>query len=362
MTAVKKIDKRFILSLILIFLFSLPAFPQVVNDNIQNRITLTLDDAPFRSSTDHSRVEWGCINKALTHKCLIYHNDQWFTIKPQVSGPLYLNVSNQRCRDQHGVQVVMLEGDPCKTDSYQLKKCIPFTDQADFFVTLDSLRIGEEYLINIDGFLGDRCEFDIAFSSDPAGLPIHPPVLKGTSFMGTRKDSLVELRWRVPDSRLSQLKEFTIARKTIRGKRSFMWNKPMVYNAYGAPQKDYTITDTLREKGEYLYNLYARWENGVFLLGSQKITYKDVYHAPVIRSNKRQVEYYLKHDGSVQILVQDASGKALFSTRRMSQRGRNVVTLDFTPYVEKGFSSFKVILRSKTFNDERNITINPAKG
>ena len=129
-------------------------FAQVSNNSIQNRIALRLDAGWYTSSTVSSNVEWDCVNKALTNKCLIYHNDQWFTVKPTGTGPLFLNVSNQVCKNQHGVQMVIIEGDPCKTDLYRLTKCIPFTDQSDFFVRLDSLDPHQEYLINIDGYLG----------------------------------------------------------------------------------------------------------------------------------------------------------------------------------------------------------------
>ena len=59
--------------------FSLTA--QVANNSISNRTELKLDDDWLHSNTANSSVEWRCVNKSLTNKCLVYHNDQWFQIK-----------------------------------------------------------------------------------------------------------------------------------------------------------------------------------------------------------------------------------------------------------------------------------------
>src|SRR5687767_457050 len=123
--------KAFLLSILL--LFAAVAFSHVTNNRIENRISLGLDAEPFTSFTTNSDVQWDCINRALTNTCLVYHNDQWFTITPPTIGPYFINIHNQSCRKLYGVQLVILEGDPCKTDSYQLKQCVPFSDQADFY-------------------------------------------------------------------------------------------------------------------------------------------------------------------------------------------------------------------------------------
>jgi hypothetical protein len=82
---------------------------QVVNDNIGNRSRLILDSASIYSSTDEASVEWQCINKALTNKCLIYHNDQWFTFNVKSEGTYYLNITSQNCRDSRGIQAIVIE-------------------------------------------------------------------------------------------------------------------------------------------------------------------------------------------------------------------------------------------------------------
>ena len=88
---------KYVLAVLLV-LSSFFSNGQVGNNKIENRITLKLDSGWYSSSTSHSTVEWDCINQALANKCLIYHNDQWFTFKPDHPGPLFINVSNQQCK------------------------------------------------------------------------------------------------------------------------------------------------------------------------------------------------------------------------------------------------------------------------
>jgi hypothetical protein len=195
-------EKMLRLAIPLLLSLPLVAFSQVSNNKIQNRIELQLDSGWFTSSTVNADVEWDCINKSLTNKCLIYHNDQWFTIKPSTQGPFFLNVLSQQCKKLYGVQMVVIEGDPCKTTSYKLKKCIPFSDQSDFFVRLDSLIAGREYLINIDGYLGDFCKFSIEFSSTHKGIPVEARNQNAIQLAKTLQDSILHLEWTIPDSLL----------------------------------------------------------------------------------------------------------------------------------------------------------------
>ena len=51
---------------------------QVSNNSIDKRLGLVMDANPIASTAAESSVEWNCINKSLTSKCLVYHNDQWF--------------------------------------------------------------------------------------------------------------------------------------------------------------------------------------------------------------------------------------------------------------------------------------------
>lgn len=146
---------RILLSIVLVAGFN-SIFGQVSNNNIDARIALGIDGEVFTSTTAQSNVEWQCISKSLTNQCLVYHNDQWFSFEAAVNGRYFLNITGQQCRDKKGIQVLLIEGDPCKTQTYRLLKCVSKLPSEDTYVVLDGIRSGISYLINIDGFLGSR--------------------------------------------------------------------------------------------------------------------------------------------------------------------------------------------------------------
>jgi hypothetical protein len=328
------------------FMFFLTShcYCQVSNDGIQNRIALNLDSGGYHSSTKNSGVEWDCINKALTNKCLVYHNDQWFTIKPSGPGPYYLNVSQQHCKKSYGVQLVIIEGDPCQSNSYRLIKCIPFTDQSDFFVRLDSLLSNKEYLVNVDGYLGDFCDFKIAFSLSYQGIPVDALNQHAILLSMTRTDSLVDVRWDFPDTLSFQINQFEVFRKRKNEKRKIA-TLPVVYNAYGVPQKKYCVSDTIRQYGAYAYVVFGKTSAEMLLLAEGKIIWQKNEKNKLPKSTKRQITYYVRKNGLVKIQVLDGvSNKRLFSMNRTSIAGRNILIFDFESFVEKGILSYTVVI------------------
>jgi hypothetical protein len=336
---------------------SASCFAQVSNNSIHNRISLNLDDGWHTSSTTNSNVEWDCINKALTNKCLVYHNDQWFTIKPSGPGPLFLNVSNQVCGKQFGVQMVIIEGDPCKAGSYRLKKCIPFTDQSDFFVKLDSLDASQEYLINIDGYLGDRCKFEIAYSTFSEGIPVDAPNLDNVNFSLLQKDSLVTLQWQTHDSLSFSVSTFHVYRKKKNDRRAIRVTIPMEHNAYGAARKNYQISDTLRQDGEYIYSIYGSRANDRVLLGREKIIYKASVKSPARQSYITPLEYLVDNSGIVSVSVmEEGSGNQLFSGKQKAVQGRNTVLLNLASFVAQGILDYKVIITEGKIRREYSIS------
>jgi hypothetical protein len=280
-----------------------------------------------------------------------------------VKGSYFLNITNQKCKELQGVQVVVIEGDPCVAKTYKLKKCIAFTDQSDFFIKLDSLNSGEVYLVNIDGFLGDQCEFEINFSTASKGIPIEESRLSDIAMNLTETDSVVQIKWSIPDSLQYSIGEFEITRKRKLDKKAVALAKPMIYNAYGEPRKSHALFDTLHQTGEYTYKVYARVDNEIFFLGQKSISYSRLQksHSPVVlKSKKRQIEYYLKKDSYVRITVLDSSGNELFSVNKESVQGRNTVLIDFAPFGAEGIYDFKVMVSNKYIHEEYPIKIEPS--
>ena len=124
------------------------ASAQVANDNMENRRVMRAEETVTSSTTDCT-VQRSCVDERLTGKCIEYHNDQWFEFTPTISGRYFVNIGGQKCRDVRGVQLVVLTGQPCQPATYRVPSCTSLGTQNDVFVTLDSLRIGCPYLLDM---------------------------------------------------------------------------------------------------------------------------------------------------------------------------------------------------------------------
>lgn len=239
--------------------FSAPAQPS--NDNIENRRRLQTEEV-VASTTAGSTVQRSCVDERLTGRCIQYHNDQWFEFTPGSSGRYYINIGGQRCRDVRGVQLVVLSGEPCQPASYRILNCASLGNQDDVFMTLDSLRAGRPYLLNVDGYLHDYCQFSLQVSRQPAGQPVSysPPSPQRVLRTANR---VVELSWTLPDS-LAATPGFRVLRREIGQYHSTELRQlPVRRDTYGRPQAAYTYTDTLRAPGTYAYHvLTTRPETG----------------------------------------------------------------------------------------------------
>ncbi|SFQ56886.1 hypothetical protein [Hymenobacter arizonensis] len=237
------------------------AAAQVANDNIENRRVLRLEEV-VTSSTTGCTVQRGCVDERLTDKCIQYHNDQWFEFRPANTGRYFINIGGQKCRDVRGVQLVVLTGQPCQPATYQVLSCTSLGTQDDVFVTLDSLRAGQPYLLNVDGYLKDFCQFTLQVSGRAMGMPVSyfPP--SPTRVLPTASQ-LIELRWTLPDS-LASTPAFRIMRREVHEYRSTeVQLVPVQRDTYGQAATDYAVTDTLPGPGVYDYQVVtAKGEAG----------------------------------------------------------------------------------------------------
>jgi hypothetical protein len=229
------------------------AVAQVANDDIENRRVVQLEEV-VTSSTTGCTVQRACIDQRLTGKCIEYHNDQWFEFKPAVSGRYFVNVGGQKCRDVRGVQLVVLTGQPCQPATYQVLSCTSLGTQDDVFVTLDSLRAGRPYFLNVDGYLKDFCQFTLQVSGKALGMPVSyfPP--NPTRVLPTASP-VIELRWTLPDS-LAAASACRVMRREVHEYRSTEVRLvPVQRDTYGQAAPEYAVTDTLPKPGIYDYQV-----------------------------------------------------------------------------------------------------------
>ncbi|MET4076404.1 hypothetical protein [Hymenobacter sp. UYCo722] len=231
------------------------ALAQVANDNIENRRMLRAGET-ITSSTAGCTVQRSCVDERLTGKCIEYHNDQWFEFTPKVAGRYFVNIGGQKCRDVRGVQLVVTTGQPCQPATYRVLSCTSLGTQDDVFVTLDSLRAGQPYLLDVDGYLKDFCQFKLQVSDRAVGVPAVPlPATIAGALPGSNR--VVHLEWTLPDS-LAAAARCRVLRRELREFRSSERVRvPVGRNTLGGQPTAYTATDTLPHPGYYLYQIVA---------------------------------------------------------------------------------------------------------
>jgi hypothetical protein len=279
------------------------SFAQVENNNIVNRSSLVLDADYSSSSTNQATVEWSCVNKALTKKCIDYHNDQWFSFSVPQPGKYFLNISAQACRDGRGVQAIVIEGNPCEISTYKILQCIPKISQHDVFIELDSLKPDLQYLVNIDGFLGDYCNFNIQLSSRHSGLSLAFKNLDTLNLSVARSREIVTLNWNTPQAMANEIVSFEIYRSSKGSNRSSYINRvPIALNSVGQAQTQYSLNDTLSAQGTYSYAVLGLFKDGQNQLLDQKVV-SFYSERPAPRTLYVQLNY--KKGTKLQILLLD---------------------------------------------------------
>lgn len=333
-------------TLCLLLLALLPSvYAQGPNDLMINRIILLPDQPPSLSSTANNGVEWDCVSKTLTKTCLVYHNDQWFTFMIDKPGRYFLNAMGQQCRDKLGIQVIVIEGDPCKTQTYKLLQCIPKSPHDDFFVELEGLKPGIPYLVNIDGFLGDFCSFGLQLSTRPYGLPLNLNGIESLEMKSVVKGNVARIHWKISQVEDAELESFQIYRATGRGKATLVEVRPVIRNTIGVVQEDYELIDTLELLQAYRYQIHgidqqgrSRYWNEVVLKGKiPDIPYEPriVYFYPDFRSGDLY-KVTIMDDGSKKIILEYAS--------RFDGSTRNSLAVDLGKPIALGYTNLRILV------------------
>lgn len=326
---------------------------QVTNNNIQNGSRLVLDGAYTESSTDHATVEWDCVNKslkALTNKCLIYHNDQWFTFHVNQSGKYYLNIASLACRDARGIQAIILQGNPCTTKQYQVLKCIPKIEGDDVFIEIDSLLAGNDYFVNIDGFLGDFCKFEVQLSSNPRGFLYTSKSLDTVSLKADVTGKVVDLHWTASEPLLQILERFEVYRKRKGEAALQVAIIAPVLNTVGKYITQYSITDALSAAGVYTYEVVAIYKDSHLkeVLDRESVSFRPsasldpFLHVSLAYKTGTKIQLMLVDEMRDVVLKQNSF---VFDAKRDQQQ-----KIYIGDYLDKGITHFLVVSTNlKTF-------------
>ena len=317
---------RLLFYLLLSVAFASTASAQVANDNIENRRSLRVEEI-ITSNTTGCTVQRTCVDERLTGKCIEYHNDQWFEFTPATAGRYFVNIGGQKCRDVRGVQLVVITGQPCRPATYRVLSCTSLGTQDDVFVTLDSLRAGQPYLLDVDGYLKDFCQFTLQISHQAVGLPAGaPPPLNSAALPSTNR--VIHFEWALPDS-LAAVPGCRVLRRELREFRSTKRvHVPTARTTLGGVPAAYTATDTLPHPGHYLYQIVAdAGPDGQppTLLRQQWVSFSQLNplleHPPLVPHIVLPLDKYPRNSKLSVIISNPANGQVLLARQLVSQPG-----------------------------------------
>ncbi len=316
---------------------------QVPNDDIENRLSLDIEQI-VSSTTRDCTVQANCVDESLTGKCIDYHNDQWFTFNSHKNSTLYINILGQKCRDLKGVQLVVLKGEPCNTETYEILTCVSLATQDDIYVESDSLEKNQEYLINIDGYLHDFCAFQMEVSATPRGFSPEP-VLNLTS-NPSRSANVVHMDWAMPDSMGQEIREFEIYKRVHPNfKSEYLDAVPVVSNAFGEFENHYSFEDSIEANTTVYYTLAAKDIYGKSIVfANYKFHYRPEPNKPrQIPSIKVPLEN-LKNNTPVGIMVYDFHTKQLLDKHNFAYKKGDLDFVKLTTYKFTNIGVYKLLV------------------
>ncbi len=253
-----------------------------------------------------------------------------------------------------GVQIVVLKGEPCQINTYEVLKCISLANQNDIYVELDSLDLDQSYYINIDGYLHDFCSFEIEVSQKPKGLPTEPSL--NLESHSSRNEQTIQINWVLPDSLRHQVNGFELYKRTDKEfKVQFAGDVPVVANAYGEIQKEYLYKDSIHPNTKYYYSLAARQPDGKLLL----VDHFEFYHRFIPKTSRfiRNIRIPLenvKHKESITMIIYDFISWKIIKNEVFTYHRKDPAFIDFNTHYAIQHRMDKLLV--KVINNTTKIT------
>jgi len=334
---------------ILALLWPVTLMSQVTNNDIRDRSILVLDADPVISNTANNTVEWACLNKKLTQKCLVYHNDQWFSFHVEKNGDYFINIASRECRDGMGVQLIIIEGNPCEVNTYRIMECIRRIDQGEVYVDLKGLKANTSYLVNVDGFLGDFCEFRIQLSTTPWKSPNSSDVQEVLAKLKTKP---IELSWELKDEDQRKVNGFNVYRKREGShEKELIREMNVSFNALGVMATRYMMPDTLPAPGSYTFEVLGQFADASppMLLAEHQVTWdgKNLRFSPPLPPKTIAVFPLAGRTGaSIELVLFNVENSDRLWTRKVTYDPNKHATmeLDLAPWLKRGAKRFLVLV------------------
>lgn len=298
--------------------------------------TLNLNTAT-QSSTHNNTVERACVDEKLTGQCIQYHNDQWFSYTPTTAEPFFVNVTHRRCREGNGVQLVIFNGEMCQTESYDIVACLSPGTAEDYYFKVEQPKQDVSYIMVIDGYLGDFCDFEIQIARRAQGLPAErlPPIAEARA---VAKELMVDVTWEYQPGQ-EEGRYFQVMRRTADEVKK--WKIQLAQNSRGELGSDYELTDTLTRPGKATYEVYlVDVNNEHHLYASEQVVVSD---SPSVRqSTSAFFPFSVKRKTNLQVTITDAVTSRVLHSRFVEDYRLDGFQYNFRELIERGHYFFVV--------------------
>jgi hypothetical protein len=154
----------------------------IYNDNCANPAILTQGGGPFTGNTSTTFTA-DLPGNITTEFCGSIENNSWFVFTASATTESFNFTSISNCTWGDGVQAEVYsfstDGSGCCTAFSSVSNCYNPASTAGGTVTASGLTIGNSYLLMVDGWAGDDCDFTISGWSVSGILPISLTTFEG---------------------------------------------------------------------------------------------------------------------------------------------------------------------------------------
>lgn len=281
-------------------------------------------------------------------------NNIWFSWTAPADWPIdsaaFFYLWNQDCYGTSsttgGTQVSIYHtSETCATIGGDSSECIVYTnpnDQNNFFANFIPVA-NATYLINLDGFGGEACTFNVTVSQN---APVPTPLSLIDAKLYTEKEGKdVVLKWHVMGD--NQLGDYVIERSSdgvIFSTIAYVNHKK--YDVNAIDYRVYRYKDDEPLKGKSYYRISKKEEESKFILTNIvavefNASSVDIFPNPV-NSDEFNVSIFKDNAGAYSVLVSDISGRKIYSYSDNGTKGENVVHINI-PMFPSGVYVLRVL-------------------
>lgn len=254
-------------------------------------------------------------------------NNVWAVWTADFTGTAYINMQNQDCVGEHGMQMSIYETDgTCNTNNWSCIQYINPANDNDFYGTINAVE-GVTYYIQFDGYAGCACTFDfcITTSLNPTCELLVLSNYKYEYFVKVVNENNVQLNWNIDEN---NIKNFVIERGTD------LENFKDLQSVSNRGNVQYSYTDAKPNKGINYYRLRFVDQNGGVNYSDVKYAninnFKQLEVVPNPVSDKMSIEFEASTQQDTQVEIYDISGRKVFQTVIKSKKGLNNSTIDIS--------------------------------